>query len=248
MKSRLLFIFFVYLVSTQAVFALTGREIMDKNSDLSGAKSSKTRVLMTIHKKGKVIEKEFKVISRKFGGNTKTLFTFIRPSHMKILTHSQKGRDDDQWLRLSSGKIKRITGGAKEESFAKSHITYYDLQTSNLDDSTYKNFGDTTVLGFKCYKVKALKKKGAKKKQNENIIYVRKSDFYIVRIDIYKKGKFIKYLENYDIKVIKGIITPMKVTVTMADNDKEKTILATKKVKYNIKIRESKFSKDALRN
>ena len=75
---------------------------------------------------------------------------------------------------------------------------------------------------------------------------MRKSDYFIVKIDFYQKGKLFKYLENKNIKKIDGILTPFNITVTMAEEN-GKTELIVDKVIYNTEIADSKFSKEALR-
>jgi hypothetical protein len=67
-----------------------------------------------------------------------------------------------------------------------------------------------------------------------------------VRADLYKKGKFLKYLEVYDIKTLDGILTPFRAVMYMAGG-KGKTELKFQSVKYNMKINSSKFNKEALR-
>jgi hypothetical protein len=68
----------------------------------------------------------------------------------------------------------------------------------------------------------------------------------VVRVDFYKKGKFLKFLENYQIKEIDGILTPYKLKMELA-NGKGKTELILKGLKYNIGIDSAKFRKEALR-
>ena len=93
--------------------------------------------------------------------------------------------------------------------------------------------------------VEAIKKSGTKT-YDKNILYVRKNDYVIVKVDFFQKGKLFKYMENKDIKTIDGIVTPMKIIVTMADQS-GKTEMNVEKVIYNTDIEDSKFSKEALR-
>ena len=247
MKVKSILSFVILLLFCHVLFALTGREIMEKSDALPEPKSIKNRSLMKIYKGGRVLEKEFGMIGKKIKGEDRMLISFIKPTRIKFLTHSHKGRDDDQWLRLSSGKIKRIAATDKDKPFVNSHFYYEDMGSLEIDDYNYKYIGDKKVLGDDCYMVESIKKKGAGRKvYDKTVIYVRKSDYFPVRVDIYKKGKFHKYLENYDIKVIKGIITPHKIVMYRADG-KGKTEINMKGIKYNIKIRNSKFAKEALR-
>jgi len=75
---------------------------------------------------------------------------------------------------------------------------------------------------------------------------VDKTNFFVMRIDIYMKGELHKYLENNDIRKIDGILTPFRAVMHTADG-KGKTELKMKSVNYNVPIADSVFSKEALR-
>lgn len=237
---------FLFLAFCQSLFALTGREIVEKSDALPEPDTGKTSILMFIQKGGRVLEKEFQGIAKKFPNDEeRMLISFIRPTRIKLLTHSHKNRDDDQWLRLSSGKIKRIAASDKDKPFVNSHFYYEDLQSRDIDDYSYKYLGDGKAAGSDCYKVESIKKKG-RMVYDKTILYVRKSDYFIVRIDLFRKGKLHKYLENYEIQKVKGILTPFRSVMYTADG-KGKTELRIKKVVYNRAIRSSRFNKESLR-
>jgi len=245
-KKKIFFIVVALLFIHQSLFALTGREIMEKSDSLPEPETARSAALMHIYKGSRVLEKEFEVMAKKFENDEdRILISFIRPTKIKLLTHSFKGRDDDQWLRLSSGKIKRIASSDKGKAFVNSHFYYEDLGSRDIDDYDYTLVGEGEAVGFDCHKVEAVKKEGAKV-YDKLILYVRTSDFFVVRIDFYRKGEFHKYLENEDIKKVKGILTPFSTVMSLA-NGKGKTELKIKKIDYNMKMRSSRFNKEALR-
>ncbi|MEZ4565796.1 MAG: outer membrane lipoprotein-sorting protein [Desulfobacterales bacterium] len=84
-----------------------------------------------------------------------------------------------------------------------------------------------------CYKVEGVKKVG-EKIYDKVVFYVRKSDYFVVRVDMYKDGEFHKFLENYDVKEVDGILTPFKMKMELADGQ-GKTELILKGLKYNSK-------------
>lgn len=246
MKRIALLTLSITLMTAASLFAaMSGRDIINKSEQLAKPKSAKTKVLMKIYKGSSVMEKEFILVQKTIRGEDRVLITFTRPTQIKVLTHSHSDGDDDQWLRLSSGKVKRIVGGDKSENFVQSHMTYEDLESRDVNNYTYKTLNDAKVNGDKCYTVEALKKSGTKT-YSKYVLYVRKSDYFVVKIDFYQKGKLFKTLENQNIQKIKGILTPMKIVVSMADNG-GRTELIVDKVIYNISIRDSVFSKEALR-
>lgn len=243
---RLVVSLFVFTWLSSA-YALTGREIIEKADALPDPKTAESSVLMLIHKGGSVTEKEFILISKDYDGNKRVLISFTRPTQIKLLTHTYKNKDDDQWLRLSSGKVKRIVQSDKDKSFVNSHFWYEDLTSRQIDDYEYTLVGEAKAAGFDCYKVDAVKKAG-NRIYEKNTLYARKSDCFIVRIDFYRNGKLLKYLENYDIRTINGILTPYKAVMTMADAEQGgKTELIIKSVKYNYPINDSLLVKESLR-
>jgi len=236
----------ILLLLAPSAGAFTGREIMDMTRDLAEPDTALSRIVMVIHKGKRVREKEFEIMTKKFGDDeNKTLVSFIRPTKIKLLTHTRKGKEDDQWLRLSSGKIKRIAGSDKGKPFVNSHITYEDMGSRNLDDYDYTYLGDADINGFDCYQVKAVSKE-KNKVYDRSVVHVRKTDAFVLRIDFYKKGKLHKSLENFDIKKVEGILTPFRVVVTLASG-KGKTELSLTSVAYNQELKNSKFNKEALR-
>lgn len=246
MKIKVVFACLLILMLCQPVYALTGREIMEKSDALAQPETAKSKILMLIHKGGRVEEKEFILQMKKFENDEdKALIKFIKPTQIQLLTHSHKGRDDDQWLVLSSGKVKRIVSSGRDKPFVNSHFYYEDLTSIDIDDYDYKLLGEEKAVGEDCYKVEGVKKVG-EKVYDKVIFYVRKSDYFVVRVDFYKGGEFHKFLENYEIKEIDGILTPYKMKMELADG-KGNTELVLKGLKYNTEIDNATFRKEALR-
>ncbi len=244
MKKMILTLFFISL-ALSAAHALSGREIMEKSDKLEKPKSSSSTVLMVITQGGDTVEKEFEMISKKRGNRDKVLVSFTRPSQIKLLTHSEKGKEDNQWIRMSGGKMKMISSSEKDQSFVNSHLYYEDLTSRNIDDYDYKYVGDAKAVDADCYVVESVRKSG-NRVYSKTVLYVRKADYFVVRVDIYMKGKFHKYLENRDIRKVSNILTPYTVTMTMADGS-GKTVMTVKSLKYNMTLADSKFSKEAIR-
>ncbi len=244
-KKVIAYTFFLALFAVTA-FGLTGREIMEKSDALKKPDTAASKILMKIYKGKRVEEKEFTLLLKRYPDDEdKAIISFIRPTKIKLLTHSHKGADDDQWLRLSSGRIKRIASSSKGKPFVNSHFYYEDLTNLDIDDYNFKLLGEKKAVGADCYMVEGIKKHG-EKVYDKVVFYVRKSDFFVVRIDFYMHGKFHKFLENYDVKKIDGILTPYRVKMERADG-KGRTELFLEAVKYNINIPDNRFTKEALR-
>lgn len=231
----------------QLIWALTGREILDQSDKLTKPKTAESNIIMKIYKGKRVDEKAFTLYAKDSpDGEDKTLLSFKKPTHIQLLTHSHKAKAADQWLVLSSGRVKRISSGDKGKSFVHSHFYFEDLGGRDIDAFNYTYLGDEKVLDEDCYKVESTKKAEDEKVYDKKVLYVRKSDYYVIRVDFYLKGRLHKYLENKEVKTINGILTPLLSVMSLADG-KERTELHVDQVKYNIEIGDTKFNKEALR-
>lgn len=246
MKIRVFLLIALMLFAASPLFAMSGREIMEKSEDLPGADTAAAKMLMKIHKGGRVIEKEFIIQTKQFeGGADKALISFIRPTKLKLLTHSHKKRPDDQWLCLSSGRVKRVAASGRGKPFVNSHFYYEDLTAVDIADYQFERIGDGEAVGDPCHRVEAIKSPGAGV-YDKLVFYVRRSDFFVRRIDFYKDGRLDKHLENRRVKTIDGILTPCLAVMTRADG-KGHTELILKGIRYNIEIDSVRFEKAALR-
>ena len=247
MKRRVLLVSVLILVMSWPAFALTGRKIMEKSDELAEPDTAMSKMIMRIHKGGRMEEKAFTLMMKQYDADKdKALLEFIRPTKIKLLTHSHGGREDDQWLRLSSGRIKRVAASSKGKPFVNSHFYYEDLTSVNIDDYKYKSLGEGQAVETACYKVEGIKKDPDTRVYEKLVFYVRQSDYFISRIDFYMDGQLHKYLENYDVKKINSILTPHRATMYRADG-KGKTELFLGGVKYNVEIPDIRFKKEALR-
>lgn len=246
MRVKILITSALILMLSIPAFALTGREIMEKTDNLPEADTAMSKMVMRIHKGGNMEEKTFTLMMKQYPGDEdKAIIEFITPTQIKLLTHAHKGQDDDQWLRLSSGKVKRIASSSKGKPFVNSHFYYEDLSSVDIDDYNFNLLGEEKAVGEDCYKVEGVKQKG-ERVYDKNIFYVRKSDFFVVRVDFYMEGQFHKYLENKDVKKINNILTPHQATMFRADGS-GKTELFLVGIKYNEQIPDNRFEKEALR-
>ncbi len=246
MKGKILITSLLVLVFSLPAFAMTGREIMEKSDNLPEADTAMSKMIMRIHKGDRMEEKAFTLMMKQFENDEdKGLIAFIKPTQIKLLSHAHKGRDDDQWLQLSSGRVKRIASSSKGKPFVNSHFYYEDLSSVDIDDFEFTLIGEDKAVDEDCYKVEGVKTTG-ERVYDKNVFYVRKSDFFVVRIDFHMDGEFHKFLENYDVKEIDGILTPHRATMHRADGN-GKTELFLGGIKYNAQIPDVHFEKEALR-
>lgn len=224
---------------------------MEKSDKLAKAKTSSTFVKMTIFKDNKSVEKTFRIEMITIDDSEqRSLVSFSRPSSLKLLTYSIKNKADYQWLAMSSGKVKRVTDAARGKSFAGSHFAYEDLSVKNIDDYNYRLLGEVIFDSTICYKVECIEKGEALRQYrsiySKTILYTRKTDGFVKKVAFFENNQLAKYMVNYDVRLIAGILTPMRIVMYDAEND-DKTELSTTKAENNIKISRAKFNREAIK-
>jgi len=220
----------------EKVFALNGREIMEKvNARDTGDRSISEMEMILIDKKGKKRVRKLKTYGLEQGNHSKSLMFFISPADVKntgFLTYDydESGKDDDQWLFLPAlKKTKRIAASNKSGSFMGSDLNYSDMTSPDLDLYDYTLMKETEVKGQKVWQIKAVPKtKDEAKKSGYSKSVVRGVRW------VHKK-KRNKYLDVRKLEKIDGIwvSTEMHVTTKSGKKTLHKTIMKQKNIHFN---------------
>jgi len=231
---------------TEKVFALNGREIMEKvNARDVGDSSSGEMEMILIDKKGKKRIRKLKTFGGKKGKDTLSLMFFISPADVKntgFLTYDYKksGKDDDQWLYLPAlRKTKRIAAGDKSGSFMGSDLNYSDMTTPDLDLYDYTLMKETDVRGEKVWQIKAVPKskdEAEKSGYSKSVIFIRQDNYVMIRAVrwVHKKRRN-KYIDVKKLEKIDGIWVSTETHVTTKTGKKtlHKTILKENNIRFN---------------
>ena len=245
------FIIFTMLFSggfypAEKVFALTGREIMEKvNARDEGDRSKGEMEMILIDKKGKKRIRKLKTFGGKKDKDNLSLMFFLSPADVKntgFLTYdyNESGKNDDQWLYLPAlRKTKRIAAGDKSGSFMGSDLNYSDMTTPDLDLYDYTLMKETEVRGNKVWQIKAVPKSKDEAKKSgysKSVIFIRQDNYVMIRAVrwVYKKRRN-KYLDVKKLEKIDGIwvSTEMHVTTKTGKKTLHKTILKHKNIRFN---------------
>jgi len=245
------FIIFTMLLTggfypAQKVFALSGREIMEKvNARDEGDRSTGEMEMILIDKKGKKRVRKLKTFGRKKDKDTQSLMFFLSPADVKntgFLTYdyNESGKDDDQWLYLPAlRKTKRIAAGDKSGSFMGSDLNYSDMTTPDLDLYDYTLMKETEVRGNKVWQIKAVPKSKDEAKKSgysKSVIFIRQDNYVMIRAVrwVHKKRRN-KYLDVKKLVKIDRIwvSTELHVTTKTGKKTLHKTILKQKNIRFN---------------
>ena len=230
----------------EKVFALNGREIMEKvNARDTGDRSISEMEMILIDKKGNKRVRKLKTFGLEKGKDSLSLMFFLSPADVRntgFLTfdYDESGKDDDQWLFLPAlRKTKRIAAGDKSGSFMGSDLNYSDMTSPDLDLYDYTLMKETEVKGQKVWQIKAVPKTKAEAEKSgysKSVVFIRQDNYVMIRgVRWVHKKKRNKYLDVRKLEKIDGIwvSTEMHVTTKSGKKTLHKTIMKQKNIHFN---------------
>ena len=230
----------------EKVFALNGREIMEKvNVRDTGDRSITEMEMILIDKKGNKRVRKLKTFGLEKGKDSLSLMFFLSPADVRntgFLTfdYDESGKDDDQWLFLPAlHKTKRIAAGDKSGSFMGSDLNYSDMTSPDLNLYEYTLMKETEVKGQKVWQIKAVPKTKAEAEKSgysKSVVFIRQDNYVMIRgVRWVHKKKRNKYLDVRKLEKIDGIWVSTELHVTTKSGKKtlHKTILKQKNVHFN---------------
>jgi len=230
----------------EKVFALNGREIMEKvNARDTGDRSITEMEMILIDKKGNKRVRKLKTFGLEKGKDSLSLMFFLSPADVRntgFLTfdYDESGKDDDQWLFLPAlRKTKRIAAGDKSGSFMGSDLNYSDMTSPDLNLYEYTLMKETEVKGQKVWQIKSVPKTKAEAEKSgysKSVVFIRHDNYVMIRgVRWVHKKKRNKYLDVRKLEKIDGIWVSTELHVTTKSGKKtlHKTILKQKNVHFN---------------
>jgi hypothetical protein len=188
-------------------------------------------------------KKEMESIMKKSGKNTRKRISFSFPTKMEFLVWDEPGTDSRQWIRLSSGRVRKIASSDKGNPWMNSHFYNEDISDSDINDFSYRLVGEANVDSIPCYQVESIKRNGTPV-YSKTIAYVAKSNFVMHRVDFYEGGVHTKTLTMNNIEDISGILTSRKMIMERTDG-KGKSIIYLQSIKYNVPVQEDSLKRES---
>lgn len=221
-------------------------------------KDGRLEMMMRLYdRQGRVRERSLVISSLRATARTgdRTLVRFLSPGDIKgtgLLVWEHPSAEDERFLYLPAlGRVRRIAGDEKQESFVGSDLSYEDIGGRDITEYTYAFAArDATWLGpdGRSHAAWLLESraKDAQTKYPRVVSTVLKDNFVVVAADVFnrrnerEKQYHVRRLERVD-----GVWTAMDIVMTN-ELQKTRTELAVKDAKYNVGLGESDFSRRAL--
>ena len=238
----------LFILWIGSLFALDGREIMDRVDKRPTGKTSHARVRMDlIDSKGKVNTRSVEMFTVKDEKDLKKLvILFHAPASVKntrYLAVENEGRDDDKWIYLPALKrVRRIAASEGGSSFMGSDFTYDDMSDRDVDRDNHKLLREEKLDSYQCYVVESSAKDPKDSQYSKRISWVAKEFWIPVKIELYdKKGNLLKIATMDKIDTLQGYVTPLQTTMKNLQKGTA-TVLSMEKFAWDESLPSSLFT------
>jgi len=225
----------------------------------TGRDSRMAMAMRLIDRQGRARERSLSVIGLRGrgGAGDRVLVRFTYPNDIAgtgFLVWERPGGDDDRFLYLPAlGRVRRISGAERQESFVGSDFTYEDIGGRALEDYHYTlldegaSWLDASGTRHPAWRLES-KARDADATYPRVVSTIRKDNFVVVGAEVYnRRGERAKAYTVTKLALVQGIWTVM--ASTMANEiDRTRTELAVTEVRYDTGLAERDFSRRELEN
>lgn len=202
---------FLALSFTISLFAMDGKEIVQKALDVKDPAFTQSAVQMDLIEKNGA--KEIRLV-RQYGrskdGIKAVVMVFLSPASVKdtrFLLQENKGNSpDDKFIYLPDLRsTRRVSTAEGSKSFMGTDASYDDLSTRDIDVDTHELLKEETKNGFNCYVVKSKAINPSDSQYGWRIQWIDKETWVPVYAELYdKKGELLKVLTVEKLEKITG--------------------------------------------
>ena len=248
----------MYLIPVVTANQLTAEEVARLAQDRDTGQDSQAEMRMRLYdRQGRVRERTMTFLTRHETGNTKDriLVRFTYPNDIRntaLLVWEHPDAEDERFLFLPAlGRVRRITGAEKQESFVGSDLSYEDIGGRNVADYTYQFVEEDATwvapdgASHPAWRIEAV---GKDQKMNypRSVSTILKEQLVLVHADIYNhRDEQAKIFEVTRLDQISGIWT-VTALVMVDKSEQTRTELETLSIEYNVGLTEADFSRRRL--
>ena len=245
---------FFATVSGQGTPESVARQIQDRDT----GRDSRSELRMRLFdRQGRVRERTLTLQTLRGNGaeGDRTLIRFTYPNDIRntgFLVWEHPAADDERFLYLPAlGRVRRIAGEERQDSFMGSDLSYEDIGGRDLADYSYafvnENASWTAPDGSQ-HPAWALESR-AKDRNAEfprSVSLVLKDRFIVVGADIFnRRDERVKRFDVRRLERVDGIWTVLDLAMAN-ERDKTRTELATSAIRYNVGLTTQDFTRREL--
>ncbi|MFQ6617426.1 MAG: outer membrane lipoprotein-sorting protein [Fidelibacterota bacterium] len=227
---------------------LSGSQIIEKMSEVinpAQVKALMKQIIITTSGK----ERTFVYESFSKNRGEKNLIRYISPRRVKGQAFLMLNYSDDIWSYFPrTERVRKLASHAKRQKIMGSDFTYEDMGSGEAFKKYYNSLRleDKSLKGVDCYIIQLTPREGEDISYSKIVAWIRKTDFFPLRIDYYEEDKLLKKLILSDIDIIEGVPTARSMTMYNVQ-DNTKTIMEVVEVSYNVELPDEMFTERGLK-
>ncbi len=234
---------------------MTARAIVDKmlegNNSLGVDSGSASVTLLIEDSSGSKRKRQMQVRGKDFDSGSRSIMKLTAPKEVKgqaFLFAENSAGEDDVWMYLPAfGVTRRIEGSQKKGSFMGTHFTFADLESRDIESGDLERLPDEEIAKVPVYVIAATPKSKADSDYGRVVVWVRKSDFTMLRTRFYGADKETElktlFAQNFE-KTDKGETYIQQMTLVSKKGGY--TMIKIDSVDGSTELPDAAFSKDQL--
>lgn len=253
---KIVFIIFCLLISLSAS-DLTGREVIIKMDSKEKVATTQMNIKLTHNEikrgKEKVRIREMVRYLKRYDNSdykSKSLLRLLKPDIVKgtgFLIWSKQSGGNDQWLFLPKLKTaKHIESKEKTSRFMNTEFSYEDLEGFSQSDEQYFLYDEENMDSLHCYIVEIIGHTQTQYKRR--LAWIDSENWLLRKVEFFdKSNKLFKILTISEYKSLENYHFASKMIMKNIQTGCQ-SVMNVSKIKYNIDIPDSYFTKESLVN
>jgi len=207
-------------------------------------------LLQSFDTSGKSAEKRWIFERLGANGQSKTTIRFTAPSEVRgvaLLINNKPDRPSDQWMWTPAlERDRRIALQDRSTRFFGTDFSFEDLEERDAAQYDHSLLGEEVLNGVKTWKIQAIPKPSRSSQYTKTVLWIRMDNYVIARNDSYVGTQVVRRLDFGKIENVQGVWTARE--LKMADLKRgTATWLDIEKIEYNVPLKDTDFTLQALR-
>jgi len=236
----------------------SAESVVRASQDRETGRDSRAEMRMRLFdRQGRVRERVMTLWTRRGSGQTgdRTLLRFSSPADIRntaLLVAESPGKEDERFLFLPAlGRVRRIAGAEKQESFAGSDLSYEDIGNRHIADYTYtfaSERGSWTAPDGARREAWVIESRArdARVQYPRSLSTILTDSLVMVHAEQFDRhGERGKVFDVRRLEKVDGIWTALAISVTN-ERAKTRTELETTTIRYNVGLTDDDVSRRRL--
>src|SRR5688572_29352058 len=209
----------VVFAAGTATAADEARQIAEEAQRRTDTKSQRYEGLLQVFDaRGKISDKRWTFERLGSHGQSRTVLRFTAPPEVKgvaLLVVNHPDRASDQWMWTPAiERDRRIALQDRSTRFFGTDFSFEDLEERDIDQYDYTLEGEEPIDGAPCWRIQSTPKQTKSSQYTRSVIWIRKDNYAMARIENYVKTRVVRRLNYSDIQNVQGIWTARQLEMT----------------------------------